>query len=132
MRLGQSDLHEDRRKKGTAIPGSLRNTFIRLCVSQSPFLPGWVGGFFVCFVWLGFFGSGWGFLTFGILEPWMFGNSRSLTAWSECHSVFVKTSHKSHMQGVSYFMEEVGFLIMLCMCTVNPVWLNYVRLVVYM
>lgn len=35
------------------------------------------------------------------------------------------------MQGGSYFMEEVGFLFMLCMCTVNPVWLNYVRFMVY-
>lgn len=82
-------------------------------------LSAWLGRYF--FVVVGF---GWGFLTFGTLKPWMCGNSRSLAAWSECHSVFVKISHESHMQGVSYFMEEVGFLIKLCMCTANPVWLK--------
>lgn len=87
MQLGQSDLHEDRPKKGTAIPGSLRNTFIRLCVSQSPFLPGWVGGFFVCFVWLGFFWFWLGFFNFWdirTLDVWEFQKPDSLVRMSLC------------------------------------------------
>lgn len=99
----QSDVHKDRCIKGTAIPRSLRNVFIRLCICLSA----WLGRYF--FVVVGF---GWGFLTFVTLKPWMCGNSRSLAAWSECHSVFVKISHKSHMQKESVTSwKKWGFLL---------------------
>lgn len=36
-------------------------------------------------------------------------------------TLFVKTSHISHMQGVGCLVEEPAFLPMLCLSTVNPV-----------
>jgi len=92
---------------------------MQLCLSLLFCLVVFLGVFFIL-VWVWGFGVFFPFTLSGTLGPWMFGNCRSLTACSESqpgcnHYVFVKTCHKSHMQGVSSFMEQLEFLTMLCM-----------------